>query len=34
MIGAGFLGAILFLSLYLVQVQGVSATAAGTATIP
>ncbi|WP_019007905.1 MDR family MFS transporter [Deinococcus aquatilis] len=34
MIGAGFLGAILFLSLYLVQVQGVSATKAGTATIP
>ncbi|MFC5847759.1 DHA2 family efflux MFS transporter permease subunit [Deinococcus petrolearius] len=34
MIGAGFLGAILFLSLYLVQVRGVSATAAGTATIP
>ena len=34
LIGAGFLGAILFLSLYLVQVQGVSATAAGTATIP
>ncbi|PYE56421.1 MDR family MFS transporter [Deinococcus yavapaiensis] len=34
MIGAAFLGAILFLSLYLVQVQGVSATAAGTATIP
>ena len=33
-IGAGFLGAILFLSLYLVIVQGVSATAAGTATIP
>ncbi|GGK14537.1 MFS transporter [Deinococcus malanensis] len=32
--GAAFLGAILFLSLYLVQVQGVSATAAGTATIP
>jgi EmrB/QacA subfamily drug resistance transporter len=34
LIGAGFLGAILFLSLYLVNVQGVSATAAGTATIP
>ncbi|MEW6422685.1 MAG: MDR family MFS transporter, partial [Deinococcota bacterium] len=34
LIGAGFLGAILFLSLYLVQVQGVSATKAGTATIP
>ncbi|UBV41470.1 DHA2 family efflux MFS transporter permease subunit [Deinococcus taeanensis] len=34
MIGAGFLGAILFLSLYLVRVQGVSATKAGTATIP
>ncbi|WP_104990552.1 MDR family MFS transporter [Deinococcus sp. NW-56] len=34
LIGAAFLGAILFLSLYLVQVQGVSATAAGTATIP
>ncbi|WP_309571464.1 MDR family MFS transporter, partial [Deinococcus sp.] len=33
-IGAGFLGAILFLSLYLVNVQGVSATKAGTATIP
>lgn len=33
-IGAAFLGAILFLSLYLVNVQGVSATAAGTATIP
>ena len=33
-IGAAFLGAILFLSLYLVRVQGVSATAAGTATIP
>lgn len=32
--GAAFLGAILFLSLYLVQVQGVSATKAGTATIP
>ncbi|ACO46280.1 DHA2 family efflux MFS transporter permease subunit [Deinococcus deserti] len=32
--GAAFFGAILFLSLYLVQVQGVSATAAGTATIP
>lgn len=32
--GAAFLGAILFLSLYLVQVQGVSATQAGTATIP
>ncbi len=34
MIGAAFLGAILFLSLYLVNVQGVSATKAGTATIP
>ncbi|MPY65780.1 MFS transporter [Deinococcus sp. SDU3-2] len=34
LIGAAFLGAILFLSLYLVNVQGVSATAAGTATIP
>ncbi|GAA5512152.1 putative multidrug resistance protein MdtD [Deinococcus carri] len=34
LVGAGFLGAILFLSLYLVQVQGVSATKAGTATIP
>lgn len=34
MFGAAFLGAILFLSLYLVQVQGVSATKAGTATIP
>lgn len=34
LIGAGFLGAILFLSLYLVNVQGVSATKAGTATIP
>ncbi|WP_034384209.1 MDR family MFS transporter [Deinococcus sp. YIM 77859] len=34
LIGAAFLGAILFLSLYLVQVQGVSATKAGTATIP
>ncbi|MEF2277614.1 MDR family MFS transporter [Deinococcus sp. YIM 134068] len=34
LIGAGFLGAILFLSLYLVNVQGVSATQAGTATIP
>ncbi|GGM14192.1 MDR family MFS transporter [Deinococcus aerophilus] len=33
-IGAAFLGAILFLSLYLVNVQGVSATKAGTATIP
>lgn len=33
-IGAAFLGAILFLSLYLVNVQGVSATQAGTATIP
>lgn len=32
--GAAFMGAILFLSLYLVQVQGVSATKAGTATIP
>ena len=32
--GAAFLGAVLFLSLYLVQVQGVSATQAGTATIP
>ncbi|ABF45444.1 Drug resistance transporter EmrB/QacA subfamily [Deinococcus geothermalis DSM 11300] len=34
LIGAGFLGAVLFLSLYLVQVKGVSATRAGTATIP
>ncbi|EYB67652.1 EmrB/QacA family drug resistance transporter [Deinococcus phoenicis] len=34
LVGAGFLGAILFLSLYLVNVQGVSATKAGTATIP
>ncbi|AFZ65703.1 MDR family MFS transporter [Deinococcus peraridilitoris] len=34
LIGAGFLGAILFLSLYLVNVKGVTATAAGTATIP
>lgn len=34
LIGAAFLGAIIFLSLYLVQVQGVSATKAGTATIP
>lgn len=34
LIGAGFLGAIIFLSLYLVQVKGVSATKAGTATIP
>lgn len=34
MFGAAFMGAILFLSLYLVQVQGVSATKAGTATIP
>lgn len=34
LIGGGFLGAILFLSLYLVQVQGVSATKAGIATIP
>ncbi|GGL73313.1 MFS transporter [Deinococcus aerolatus] len=33
-LGAAFLGAILFLSLYLVNVQGVSATKAGTATIP
>ncbi|OLV18445.1 MDR family MFS transporter [Deinococcus marmoris] len=33
-VGAAFLGAILFLSLYLVNVQGVSATKAGTATIP
>lgn len=32
--GAAFIGAILFLSLYLVQVQGVSATKAGTATLP
>ncbi|MDO4246574.1 MAG: MDR family MFS transporter [Deinococcus sp.] len=34
MFGAAFMGAILFLSLYLVQVQGVSATKAGTATLP
>ncbi|WP_135227602.1 MDR family MFS transporter [Deinococcus fonticola] len=34
MFGAAFMGAVLFLSLYLVQVQGVSATKAGTATIP
>ncbi|MGI8748911.1 MAG: MFS transporter, partial [Deinococcus sp.] len=33
-IGAAFFAAILFLSLYLVNVQGVSATKAGTATIP
>jgi len=33
-IGAVFLGALLFLSLYLVNVQGVSATQAGTAVIP
>ena len=34
LIGAVFLGALLFLSLYLVNVQGVSATQAGTAVIP
>ncbi len=33
-VGAVFLGALLFLSLYLVNVQGVSATQAGTAVIP
>ena len=33
-VGAVFLGALLFLSLYLVNVQGVSATKAGTAVIP
>jgi EmrB/QacA subfamily drug resistance transporter len=34
LVGAGFLGAILFLTLFLVNVRGFSATGAGTATIP
>ncbi|SMB97492.1 MDR family MFS transporter [Deinococcus hopiensis] len=34
LMGAGFLGAVLFTTLYLVNVKGFSATGAGTATIP
>ncbi len=34
LLGAGFLGAVLFLTLYLINVQGFSATSAGLATLP